>query len=72
MGNAVRDNFISMFISSNLHSETTVPALGSTHPHTFVLYKNSEKKKKTIADIATLLYQQQFNSKENKLVNFYY
>ena len=71
MGNAVRDTFISMFISSYLHSETTVPALGSTDPHTFVLYKNSEKKK-TIADIATLLYQQQFNSKENKLVNFYY
>ena len=48
MGNAVRDTFISMFISSNLHSETTVPALGSTHPHTFVLYKNSEKKKKQL------------------------
>ena len=70
MGNAVRDTFISMFISSYLHSETTVPALESSDPHTFVLYKNSEKK--TIADIATLLYQQQFNSKENKLVNFYY
>ena len=48
MGNAVRDTFISMFISSYLHSETTVPALGSTDPHTFVLYKNSEKKKQLL------------------------